>query len=86
METDPETLGIVVEGHFQRAIFMGHGKAAGEMATELGEGREKEPRDLSKAVGKGPRTFLLRGWGKGYPQGGVMAGGCPLPWGTPRIT
>jgi hypothetical protein len=85
METDPETLGIVVEGHFHGAVLMGHGQATGEMATELGEGCEEEPRGLSKAIGKGPRAFL-RGWRKGYPQGGVMAGHRPLPWGTPRIT
>jgi hypothetical protein len=29
METDPETLGIVVEGHLQRAVLVGHGKTAG---------------------------------------------------------
>jgi hypothetical protein len=29
METDPETLGIVVEGHFHGAVLMGHGKATG---------------------------------------------------------
>jgi len=86
METDSEALGIVVESHFHRAVFMGHGKAAGEMATELGEGCEKEPGGLPEAVGEGARPLLLRGWGKGYPQGGVMVGGRPLPWGTPRIT
>jgi glycerate-2-kinase len=46
METDPETLGIVVESHFHRAVLVGHGKAAGEMATELGEGREKKAGNL----------------------------------------
>jgi hypothetical protein len=71
METDPETLGIFVKGHFQRAIFVGHRKATGEMATELGEGCEEEPRGLSEAVGEGARALLLTGWGKGYPQGGV---------------
>jgi hypothetical protein len=29
METDPETLGIVVEGHFHGTVLMGHGKATG---------------------------------------------------------
>jgi hypothetical protein len=87
VETDSEALGIVVEGHLQRAVLVGHGKAAGEMATELGEGCEEEPRGLSEAVGEGARAFLLMGGrGKGYPQGGVMVGHRPLPWGTPRIT
>jgi hypothetical protein len=86
METDPETLGIVVESHFHGAVLMGHGKATGEMATELGEGCEKEPGGLSEAVGEGARAFLLTGWRKGYPQGGVKGGQRPLPWGTPRIT
>jgi hypothetical protein len=87
METNPETLGVFVKGHFQRAIFMGHGQAAGEMPPELGEGCEKEPRGLPEAVGEGPRAFLLMGGrGKGYPQGGVKVSRRPLPWGTPRIT
>ncbi len=87
METDPKTLGIMVKSHLQRAILMGHGKATGEMATELGEGCEEKPGGLSEAVGEGPRAFLLMGGrGKGYPQGGVKDGRRPLPWGTPRIT
>ena len=57
----------MVEGHLQRAVLMGHGKAAGEMATELGEGREEKAGNLPKAVGEGPRAFLLRG--KGVPGG-----------------
>jgi hypothetical protein len=60
----------MVEGHLQRAVLMGHGKTAGEMATELGEGCEEEPRDLPQAVGEGPRAFLLRGR-KRYPRGRV---------------
>jgi hypothetical protein len=71
VEGDPGTpFGVMVEGHLQRAVLMGHGKAAGEMATELGEGREEEPRGLPQAIGKGPATFLLRGR-KGYPRGRV---------------
>ncbi len=65
METDPETLGVFVKGHLQRAVLMGHGQATGEMATELGEGCEEEPRGLPEAVGEGARAFLLTGWGKG---------------------
>jgi hypothetical protein len=84
VETDSEALGIVVEGHLQGAVFVGHGKAAGEMAPELREGREKEPRGLPEAVGEGPRAFLLRGR-KGYPRGGFMAGDRALPRGNPRI-
>jgi hypothetical protein len=84
METDPETLGILVESHFHGAVLMGHGKATGEMATELGEGCEKEPGGLSEAVGEGARAFLLRGR-KGYPRGGFMAGDRALPRGNPRI-
>jgi hypothetical protein len=87
METDPETLGVMVEGHLQRAVLMGHRQTTGKVATELGEGCEKEPGGLPEAVGEGPRAFLLMGGrGKGYPQGGVMVGHRPLPWGTPRIT
>jgi hypothetical protein len=86
VEGDPEALEVVVEGHLQGAVLVGHGQAAGEMAPELGEGQEKEPGGLSEAVGEGARPLLLRGWGKGYPQGGVMVGGRPLPRGTPRIT
>jgi hypothetical protein len=84
VETDSEALGIVVEGHFHRAVLVGHGKATGKVATELGEGREKEPRGLPEAVGEGPRAFLLRGR-KGYPRGGFMAGDRALPRGNPRI-
>jgi hypothetical protein len=70
VETDSEALGIVVEGHFHRAVLVGHGKAAGEMATELGEGREEKARNLPQAVGESPRAFLLRGRrGKGIPGG-----------------
>jgi hypothetical protein len=60
----------MVEGHLQRAVLMGHGKAAGEMATELGERREKKAGNLPEAVGEGAATFLLRGR-KGYPRGRV---------------
>jgi len=67
VEGDPGTFGVVVEGHLQRAVLVGHGQAAGEMATELGEGREEEARNLPEAVGEGPRAFLLRG--KGVPGG-----------------
>jgi hypothetical protein len=86
VETDSEALGVTVKGHLHRTVLVGHGKAAGKVATELGEGCEKEPGSLSEAVGEGPRAFLLTGWGKGYPQGGVKGGYRPLPWGTPRIT
>ncbi|MFZ8812449.1 MAG: hypothetical protein ACO2OU_00955 [Thermus aquaticus] len=86
MEGDPEALGVVVEGHLQRAVFMGYGKAAGEMATELGEGREEKARNLPEAVGESPRAFLLRGRrGKGYPRGRVKPCRCAHPRGTPRI-
>jgi hypothetical protein len=68
VEGDPEPLfGVIVEGHLQRAVLVGHGKAAGEMATELGEGREEKAGDLPEAVGKSPRAVLLRG--KGVPGG-----------------
>jgi hypothetical protein len=44
VEGDPEPLfGVIVEGHLQRAVLMGHGKAAGEMAPELRKGREEQP-------------------------------------------
>jgi hypothetical protein len=46
---------------------VGHGKAAGEMAPELGEGREEKAGGLPQAVGEGPRAVLLRG--KGVPGG-----------------
>jgi hypothetical protein len=87
VEGDPGTpFGVIVEGHLQGAVLMGHGKAAGEMTTELGEGCEKEPGGLPEAVGEGPGAFLLRGGrGKGSPRGGVMTGGHSLPRGTPRI-
>jgi hypothetical protein len=84
METDPETLGIVVEGHFHGAVLMGHGQATGEMTTELGEGCEEEPGGLPEAVGKGPRAVLLRGR-KGYPRRWVKPRRCAHPRGTPRI-
>jgi hypothetical protein len=70
VEGDPGTFGVIVEGHLQRTVLVGHGKAAGEMAPELREGREKKARNLPEAVGKGPATFLLRGRrGKGVPGG-----------------
>ncbi len=67
MEGDPGTLEVMVEGHLQGAVLMGHGKAAGEMATELGERREEKARNLPEAVGESPRAFLLTG--KGIPGG-----------------
>ena len=71
MEGDPGPLGVIVEGHLQRAVLMGHGKAAGEMATELREGCEEEPRGLPEAVGKSPTTFLSVGRRRnGFPGGG----------------
>jgi hypothetical protein len=71
VKTDPEALGVVVEGHLQGAVLMGYGKAAGEMATELGEGCEKEPRGFPQAVGEGSRAVLMRGRKrKGIPGGG----------------
>jgi hypothetical protein len=71
VEGDPGTpFGVVVEGHLQRAVLVGHGKAAGEMAPELREGREKKARNLPQAVGEGPRAVLLRRRrGKGIPGG-----------------
>jgi len=71
VEGDPEPpFGVVVEGHLQRAVLVGHGQATGEMAPELGEGREKKAGNLPEAVGEGPATFLLRGRrGKGVPGG-----------------
>jgi hypothetical protein len=71
VEGDPgPPFGVIVEGHLQRAVLMGHGKAAGEMATELGERREEKARNLPEAIGKGPGAFLLRGRrGKGIPGG-----------------
>jgi hypothetical protein len=86
VEGDPEALGVVVEGHLQRAVLVGHGKAAGEMATELGEGREEKARNLPEAVGEGPRAFLLRRRrGKGYPRGRVKPYRRAHPRGSPRI-
>jgi hypothetical protein len=76
----------MVEGHLQRAVLVGHGKTAGEMAPELREGREEKAGDLPEGVGEGPATFLLMGRrGKGYPRGRSKAGRHPLPRGTPRI-
>jgi len=71
VEGDPEPpFGVIVEGHLQGAVLVGHGQAAGEMATELGEGREEKARNLPKAVGESPRAFLFRGRrGKGVPGG-----------------
>jgi hypothetical protein len=72
VEGDPGTFGVIVEGHLQRAVLMGRGQAAGEMAPKLRERREKKARNLPEAVGEGPRAFLLRGGrGKGYPRGRV---------------
>jgi hypothetical protein len=87
VEGDPEPpFGVIVEGHLQGAVLVGHGQAAGEMATELGEGREKKARNLSEAVGESPATFLLRRRrGKGYPRGRVMACQRTHPRGSPRI-
>jgi hypothetical protein len=87
VEGDPEPpFGVVIEGHLQGAVLMGHRKAAGEMATELGEGREEKAGNLPEAVGKGPRAFLLRERrGKGYPRGRVKPHRCAHPRGTPRI-
>jgi hypothetical protein len=68
VEGDPRPFGVMVEGHLQRAVLMGHRKTAGEMAPELREGREEETGDLPEGVGKGPRAFLLRGR-KGIPGG-----------------
>jgi hypothetical protein len=84
VESDPGTLGVIVKGHLQRAVLVGHRKAAGKVAPELGEGCEEEPRGLPEAVGEGARAFLLRGR-KGYPRGGFMAGDRALPRGNPRI-
>jgi hypothetical protein len=61
VEGDPGTLGVIVEGHLQGAVLVGHGKAAGKVATELRERREEKARNLPEAVGEGPRAFLLRG-------------------------
>jgi hypothetical protein len=55
----------MVEGHLQRAVLMGHGKTAGNMAPELREGREEKAGNLPEAVGKGTATFLLMSRGKG---------------------
>jgi hypothetical protein len=86
VEGDPEALGVVVEGHLQRAVLVGHGKAAGEMAPELRERREKKAGNLPEAVGESPATFLLRRRrGKGYPRGRVKPCRCAHPRGTPRI-
>jgi hypothetical protein len=82
VEGDPEPpFGVVIEGHLQGAVLMGHGQAAGEMATELGEGREEKAGNLPEAVGEGAATFR----GKGYPRGGFMASHRALPRGNPRI-
>jgi hypothetical protein len=86
VEGDPEALGVVVEGHLQRAVLMGRRKTAGEMAPELRERREKKAGNLPEAVGESPRAVLLRGRrGKGYPRGRVKAAHRAHPRGTPRI-
>jgi hypothetical protein len=56
------------------------------MATELREGREKEPRDLPEAIGKGPRAVLGEGFGreKVSPEG-VFLAARPLPPGVAPI-
>jgi hypothetical protein len=59
----------MVEDHLQRAVLVGHGKTAGEMAPELRERQEKKAGGLPEAVGEGPRAFLLRRRGKGVPGG-----------------
>jgi hypothetical protein len=81
VEGDPGTFGVIVEGHLQRAVLMGHGKTAGNMAPELREGREEKAGDLPESVGEGPATFR----GMGYPRGGFKAASHTHPGGTLRI-
>jgi hypothetical protein len=71
VEGDPEPpFGVIVEGHLQRAVLVGHGKTAGEVTPELREGREEKAGNLPEAVGESPRAFLLRRRrGKGVPGG-----------------
>jgi hypothetical protein len=92
VESDPETLGVIVEGHLHIGVDINQGNATGNMAPELlGEQsypdrREKKPRNLPQAISKSPRTFLLTERRKSYPRGGFMAGYHDLPRGNPRIT
>jgi hypothetical protein len=65
VEGDPRPFGVMVEGHLQRAVLMGHRKTAGEMTPELREGREEKAGNLPEAVGEGTATFLLTSRGKG---------------------
>jgi hypothetical protein len=67
VEGDPRPFGVIVEGHLQRAVLVGHGSTTGNMAPELREGREEKAGNLPEGVGEGTATFLLMG--KGIPGG-----------------